>query len=55
MSKRTKLIQKQIDEGTYKCPAVKIVEKLLKKNPKLSDTVCKEKKTWKTSTKLSLA
>lgn len=47
MTKRLKTLQKAIDEGNYNCPVEKIAEKLLKKNPKLSDKIHKEVKSGK--------
>lgn len=39
MSTKLERIVKQLEEGTYKVSSEKIAEKLLKKNPKLSDEV----------------
>lgn len=39
MSSKVERIMQQLEEGTYKVSSEKIAEKLLKKNPKLSDKV----------------
>lgn len=48
---RIKMLQIQIDQGIYRCPAVALVEALLKKNTHLETDVKKVEKELKFSEK----